>query len=679
MWAVGVGARCRDQFGFCVALWEGLHGWRPFSGADVLELKKNVLSGKLAAGAAATPDVPAWLRKVLARGLSLPAAQRWPDMPALLAALARDPRRARRRLAAAGLAVLAVAAAGYGAAAYGHTQAHTCDDVAAELADVWDPPQRVALEQALRATGVAYADATFVASAARLDAHRDAWVAARVAACEAHRGEAISDTLFDRRMSCLRQRRAELASTVSVLAQVTADTVANAVATAAAVAPISACADDDRLMAAVPPPSDPEVAAAVEAARERIARSFTLERMGRLDEAAALAGPLTREAEALGYLPLRAEVALMNGAIATVNQRSDEALALIEQAELLALEAGASETAADAITLRIFVLSEGEGRPADALAEGPRALALGRHAGNPPALVASISHALATARLRTGDVAASIAGFEEALPLLAPDDPSRNVINDNLVVAWQTLGRHDRAQELARPELARRLASLGACHPDVAALQLILAGSERSSGDFNAAILDAEASFNCWVDVFPPSALDALIHLAAIHELRADNAEVRRQLERAAPLLTAVDSPRYQAIFDLIRAELALVEDRLGEARTLLVATHDRTADDPALLGQHVACATDLARLALAEHDPERARGHITRAVERMPGNVSRPFRGLTHFTHARTLHALGDRERARQLADEAIRTYESAGRGYAARITEVRSWLTTL
>ena len=162
-------------------------------------------------------------------------------------------------------------------------------------------------------------------------------------------------------------------------------------------------------------------------------------------------------------------------------------------------------------------------------------------------------------------------------------------------------------------------------------------------------------------------------------ELATKVAQIRRQLERAAPRLTAVDSPRDPAIFDLLRAELALAEDRPDEARDLLLATHARTADDPALLGQHVAVETDLARLALAERDPERARGHITRAVDRMPANVSRAFRGLTQFTNARTLHALGDRERARQLADEAIRTYESAGHGYAARISEIRFWLTTL
>ena len=50
---------------------------------------------------------------------------------------------------------------------------------------------------------------------------------------------------------------------VAVLTQATVDTVA--IATASSAALIAACADEDRLMAAIPPPSDPKVATAVEA------------------------------------------------------------------------------------------------------------------------------------------------------------------------------------------------------------------------------------------------------------------------------------------------------------------------------------------------------------------------------------------------------------------------------
>ena len=60
----------------------------------------------------AATDVPRWLRAVMVRGLEPAPEDRWPSMDALLEALARDPRTARRRwlvggAVAAGLAVVA--------------------------------------------------------------------------------------------------------------------------------------------------------------------------------------------------------------------------------------------------------------------------------------------------------------------------------------------------------------------------------------------------------------------------------------------------------------------------------------------------------------------------------------------------------------------------------------------
>nr|WP_245913860.1 hypothetical protein [Nannocystis exedens] len=56
--------------------------------------------------------LPRWLRDVLGRGLHVDPARRFPDMPALLAALLHDPQTARRRwLRVAGLSALVVAAA----------------------------------------------------------------------------------------------------------------------------------------------------------------------------------------------------------------------------------------------------------------------------------------------------------------------------------------------------------------------------------------------------------------------------------------------------------------------------------------------------------------------------------------------------------------------------------------
>ncbi|MFP2964418.1 protein kinase domain-containing protein, partial [Myxococcus sp. 1LA] len=58
-----------DQFAFCVALYEALHGERPFAATTPHELLAEVRAGKVRPAPRGT-QVPPWLRRVLLRGLS---------------------------------------------------------------------------------------------------------------------------------------------------------------------------------------------------------------------------------------------------------------------------------------------------------------------------------------------------------------------------------------------------------------------------------------------------------------------------------------------------------------------------------------------------------------------------------------------------------------------------------
>jgi len=81
-----------DQFSFCVALYEALHGTRPFAGDDLRTLSLSIVRGELSTGRG-TGEVPDWLDRVLQRGLHVSPERRFASMRELLATL-----RARRYL-----------------------------------------------------------------------------------------------------------------------------------------------------------------------------------------------------------------------------------------------------------------------------------------------------------------------------------------------------------------------------------------------------------------------------------------------------------------------------------------------------------------------------------------------------------------------------------------------------
>jgi serine/threonine protein kinase len=75
-----------DQFAFCVALFESLFGYRPFSGKTSTAVAQAILDGDLRPPPVSS-DVPEFIRKAILRGLSADPADRFPSMAELLRVL----------------------------------------------------------------------------------------------------------------------------------------------------------------------------------------------------------------------------------------------------------------------------------------------------------------------------------------------------------------------------------------------------------------------------------------------------------------------------------------------------------------------------------------------------------------------------------------------------------------
>jgi serine/threonine protein kinase len=102
-----------DQFSFCVALYEALYGIHPLPGGTAVSMMEQ---GARAATPPADTRVPAWVHKVVARGLERDRAKRFSSMAALLAELAPAPVRSRKALVALALGAVVIGGAGIAAA-----------------------------------------------------------------------------------------------------------------------------------------------------------------------------------------------------------------------------------------------------------------------------------------------------------------------------------------------------------------------------------------------------------------------------------------------------------------------------------------------------------------------------------------------------------------------------------
>ncbi len=491
-----------DQFSFCVALYEALHGAHPFVGEDRAAIAAAVATGARAP-APARSRAPSRIAAAIERGLATDPAQRFESMDALLAELTRDPAAVRRRIAAsAAMAAIVVGAVSFGLA--GDAAPHLCRDGRDRVGSAWNAHRASQLTTAFAAVDRTHAAATARRVIARLDAYATDWAAMYTEACEASqvRGDQSSE-LMDLRMQCLEQRRAELDQLATAFIETTDPAVVDgAVDAAYGLSSLDRCADVAALRAAVPPPDDPRALAQVDALRDSVAEMRALRLIGDYDRALALGTKVGDQATSLDYLPLAAEALFFTADLRGVMGDPDAAIRGLHDAVRVGAEARDDELVARAWTRIVYYVGHQKAEHDDALDWAKAADAAVVRAGDRSDLRATLEMYTAAVLLTRGEHARARAKQEHAIELFesyfGANDPH---VADALYNLGGVYGSEGRAAE-AVPILERSVRLLetiyGPDHPEVARAFGNLAAALASSGDNEAALgyLDRAIAFD---------------------------------------------------------------------------------------------------------------------------------------------------------------------------------------
>ncbi|MCP3097867.1 tetratricopeptide repeat protein [Myxococcus sp. K15C18031901] len=692
-----------DQFSFCVALYEALHGVRPFQGETLKELAESIQRGQVH-----PPErevkVPARIRQAVLRGMRAEPSERFPSMASLLETLTPPPRRVLARVvAAAAVASVLGALIAYGVT---HRREARCEQEADKLAAVWSPTRREKARAAFLATGSPYATAAWERIASALDDYAAQWHTLRTEACLAANHDAPERTW--QTTACLDTRLWQLAAMTAVLEQADVQTVQNAPQMAVSLEGLTSCRDSPELTSRPQPPD--ALRPRVDAARHELARARAHLVAGRVTDGLAVTSALREEAKQLDYKPLEAEVLLVHGELLSRGDRPKEAETFLDQALWAAEAARDDETAAHAwleliwvvgeslsrheeaeklvqharaaverlgrerfpditetMHLRIASLRDQQGRLDEAEQEARQGLEFSRRRNAPDSLrTASLLHEFGRIRFVQRRFQEALEFHLQALEirkrLLGPDNPSLMASYERVASAYSELGLREESTNALRTALAIQDAASAPETTPLATVLMSLAIDLRTQGRLEEArpLLErARAIFERARGPNHVTVVQVLTEQAILHGEAGDHVktidlttEALERIQRAmGPSTPRANHPL------TIRAYAYLYSGRYAEARGDLLDALKRleTAHGPGTASL-VQVLLPLAEVAMAARAPKEAMEHCERAL-----GLTEKAQGLESEDGASVLSCAGEAHLALGAAEKAVPLLERA------------------
>jgi tetratricopeptide (TPR) repeat protein len=681
-----------DQFGFCVALYEALHGVRPFAGDDGPAVRAAIAAGRFAPGAPGTPgvrdrDVPAWLRRVVQRGLASEPAARFPSMARLVAELGHDPQRRRRRSAQLGAALLLVAGVGLGSARLaGGEGPAPCSGDDARLAQAWSAPRRAAMRDAFLRSGLPAAADHWLRVERALDERAAGWQRMRIDACEATQvRREQSPELLDLRMACLDDRATELRALTDQLIVAERTAVGHALDAVRGLERLDACARGATLRAGGHRATD----AGAGERRERLARAQSLSLIGDRPRALELARTLVHDAGAAADRELEGQALLIVGRLLMIKGDVPGAEQALYGAVAAAQAAAADELAAKIWLELVWLIGDEASRPAEAQRFARIAQGAIDRLGGAPQLQAVLEDRVGVLFYNEGKYAEAAPHLARGLALreqvFGPTSTQAAVSQQHVALLRTAEGQPALALELHRRAREHAERALGPTHPDVLTYANGEAAALFAVGKLDEALALLERTLAAVLRNDPDderAAADLLTNIAVARRTRGELATARVALERALAMHERTAGPD-SVLVAAVLSNLGLVLADLGQheaaqarlGRALAIQEHALGPDHPDVAETHSA----LGAVLMTADQPGRAIASIDRAIA-----IRAKLAGLAHdladdrFRLARALVRVGrDRRRALALAGEARAAF--AVEADRAAVGEVDAWQSDL
>ncbi|NTX03028.1 tetratricopeptide repeat protein [Myxococcus sp. CA040A] len=676
-----------DQFSFCVALLEALYGVRPSARAcqmDVTpaERAREVRALQREAG------VPDWVHVAVLKGLSPTPGDRHASMEVLLRALRQEPRSRRQKLlmgAAAAVLLMAV-----GAGVFVSTRPALCADDPGAFNGVWDAKARESVRSAVFKGNLPYAADTWRVVEQTLDVYARDWMTASKQACEATRVHGRqTESMFERQLLCLDQRRKDVSSLVEVLASADNGVLQNAARAVRRLEDLSRCSDLQTLTSPRAPPKDPEARRELEALQKEVATVRARLHAGQRKAALELASTLPARMEGFDYPPVRVEMlAVLAQSQASFSEK--DAVQTLHKLIQTAQAAGLDWHVADAWVSLLRVASFLENPdPEDQYANHAMAAVqrLGGNAELEVTLATNLASLLHTKKRLPEAVAQGLRALELARKVYPKGDVR---LSTPLLTAGHMLsitGRFEESVAHLKEAEVHYVAYYGPNHPDVAVVLQNLSVQETYLDRYEDALAHQRRALEIDRGVYGEVSLDVAAALhnignmlrsvpghdeeAVEHYRRA--VEIREKvLGSAHPQFASSLAGLGQMLRDLGRhtEALALHERALSIREKALGPDSLEAAYDRALVGETL----------LAMKQPRKALPYLERALVSYAKSAFGSDELILADMRFLVARALVDQpreaRRARDLAQSTLEVYRRFPKARVKETREVEAWL---